>query len=189
MNADQQTSEQFYWLVRNRQSDRAYSNRPVDREILVRVVEAARLAPSACNAQPWKFIVVDDPELKNRLADAAASKILGINHFTKQAPVHIVIVLEGANLNSNFGSMVKGKTLPLIDIGIAAEHICLAAKSEGLGSCILGWFDEKAVKQLLDIPKSKRVPLIITVGYPKTEDIREKRRKPLEKIISFNGYS
>lgn len=189
MIANQNKGENFYWLVRNRQSDRAYSNQPIDREILVRIVEAARLAPSACNAQPWKFVVVDDPELKNRLADAAASKILGINHFTKQAPVHIVIVMEGANLNSNFGSMVKGKTLPLIDIGIAAEHICLAAKSEGLGSCILGWFDEKAVKKLLAIPKSKRIPLIITLGYPKTEEVRVKRRKPLDKIISFNGYS
>jgi nitroreductase len=114
MNADQHTSEQFYWLVRNRQSDRAYSNQPVDREILIRIVEAARLSPSACNAQPWKFIVVDNPELKNQLADAAASKILGINHFTKQAPVHIVIVMEGANLNSNVGSMVKGKRCRLL---------------------------------------------------------------------------
>ncbi len=181
-------SEYFYELVRNRQSDRAYDTRPVEKDKVLRIIEAARLAPSACNAQPWRFIVVDDAELKNKLADAAASRILGINHFTKQAPVHIVIVMEPANLNSNFGSLVKGKTFPLIDIGIAAEHICLAAKAEGLGSCMLGWFDEPAVKKLLNIPKARRVTLIITIGYPLTGDVREKRRKALDEVVSFNGY-
>lgn len=181
-------SDYFYNLVQNRQSDRAYDTRPVDREVILRIIEAARLAPSACNAQPWHFIVVDEPELKNKLADAAASRVLGINHFTKQAPVHIVIVMEPANLNSNFGSFVKGKTFPLIDIGIAAEHICLAAKAEGLGSCMLGWFDEPAVKKLLDIPKSRRVPLIITLGYPASDEVRQKRRKDFNEIVSFNKY-
>lgn len=181
-------NDYFYNLVNNRQSDRAYDTRPVERGKILRILEAARLAPSACNAQPWRFIVVDDPELKNRLADAAASKVLGINHFTKQAPVHIVIVMEAANFNSNFGSIVKGKTFPLIDIGIAAEHICLAAKAEGLGSCMLGWFDEPAVKKLLSIPKQRRVPLIITIGYPATDEIREKRRKSFDEVVSFNKY-
>lgn len=181
-------NEYFYWLVNNRQSDRNYLTQPVSRDAINRIVEAARVAPSACNAQPWRFVVVDEPELKNKLADAAASRVLGINHFTKQAPVHIVIVMEGANFNSRFGSLMKGKTLPLIDIGIAAEHICLAAKAEGLGSCMLGWFDESAVKKLLDIPKSKRVPLIITLGYPQTEEIREKKRKTTTEVVSFNKY-
>ncbi|MGE0076305.1 MAG: nitroreductase family protein [Bacteroidales bacterium] len=181
-------NEYFYWLVNNRQSDRNYINEPINRDIISRILEAARVAPSACNAQPWRFVVVDEPELKNKLADAAASRVLGINHFTKQAPVHVVIVMEGANFNSKFGSLVKGKTLPLIDIGITAEHICLAAKAEGLGSCMLGWFDESAVKKLLDIPKAKRVPLIITLGYPQTEEIREKKRKTTTEVVSFNKY-
>lgn len=182
------SSDFFNKLVQSRQSDRAYNTRPVESDKIIRILEAARLAPSACNAQPWHFIVVDEPELKNKLADAAASRILGINHFTKQAPVHIVIVMEPANLNSNFGSLVKDKTFPLIDIGIAAEHICLAAKAEGLGSCMLGWFDEPAVKKLLGIPKSRRVPLIITIGYPATEEIRPKRRKNFDDLVSFNKY-
>lgn len=181
-------NEYFYWLVNNRQSDRNYLPQPIDRDVIGRILDAARVAPSACNAQPWRFIVVDEPELKNKLADAAASKILGINHFTKQAPVHIVIVMEGANFNSKFGSLMKGKTLPLIDIGITAEHICLGAKAEGLGSCMLGWFDEPAVKKLLDIPKSKRVPLIITLGYPQTDDIREKKRKTIDDVVCYNKY-
>ena len=79
------------------------------------------------------------------------------------------------------------KHFPLIDIGIAAEHICLQAAAEGLGTCMLGWFDETKVKKLLNIPKSKRVPLIITLGYPASET-REKRRKNLDNITSYNNY-
>jgi nitroreductase len=181
-------SEVFQYLVKNRQSDRSFKNKPIEKEKLERIIEAGRLSPSACNAQPWRFIIVDDPELKNQVADATSSKILGLNHFTKQAPVHIVIVLEPANFTSNFGSFVKDKTLPLIDIGIAAENICLAAKAEGLGSCMLGWLDEPKVRKLLNIPKSKRVPLIITIGYPEKEETREKKRKTTPEIISYNKY-
>jgi len=110
-----------------------------------------------------------------------------LNHFTKQAPIHIVIVEEKANFTSNAGSLIKGKHFPLIDIGIAAQNICLQSEAEGLGTCMIGWFDEPKVKNLLKIPKSKRVPLIITLGYPAKEK-REKRRKALKEIIRYNSY-
>lgn len=181
-------SEQFYTLISTRQSDRGYTNQPIEKEKIEKILDAVRIAPSACNAQPWKFIVVDDEEIKNKLADTTSSKILGMNHFTKQAPVHIVIVMESANLTSNFGSLVKRKHFPLIDIGIAAEHICLAATAEGLGSCMVGWFDESAVKKLLSIPKSKRPMLIITLGYPAKPETREKRRKEIGQVVSYNKY-
>lgn len=174
-------------LINKRQSDRAYLSNPIEKEKLNRILEAGRLAPSACNAQPWKFIVVDQQELKNKIADCTSSKILGMNHFTKQAPIHLIIVEEKANFTSNAGSLIKNKQFPLIDIGITAEHICLQATAEGLGTCMLGWFDETKVKKLLNIPKSKRVPLIITLGYPASET-REKRRKDLDKLVSFNSY-
>ncbi len=174
-------------LINKRQSDRAYLSNPIEKEKLNRILEAGRLAPSACNAQPWKFIIVDQQGLKNKIADCTSSKILGMNHFTKQAPIHIVIVEEKANFTSNAGSLIKNKQFPLIDIGITAEHICLQATAEGLGTCMLGWFDEAKVKKLLNIPKSKRVPLIITLGYPANET-REKRRKDLDNITSYNSY-
>ncbi len=174
-------------LIHQRQSDRAYLDKPVEEEKLQRILEAGRLAPSACNAQPWKFIVVNEPELKNKIADCTSSKVLGMNHFTKQAPIHIVIIEEKANFTSNAGSLIKNKTFPLIDIGITAEHICLQAAAEELGTCMLGWFDEPKVKKLLNIPKAKRVPLIITLGYP-AKETREKRRKELNQIISYNTY-
>ncbi len=174
-------------LINKRQSDRAYIEKTIEKEKLERILEAGRLAPSACNAQPWSFIVIDDLELKNKIADCTSSKVLGMNHFTKQAPVHVAIVEENANFTSNAGSVIKGKHFPLIDIGIAAEHICLQAAAEGLGSCMLGWFDESKVKKLLHIPKSKRVPLIITLGYPEGET-REKRRKNIKDIVKYNSY-
>ena len=182
------SASDFYALVAHRQSTRAFDpERKVDREIITRILEAARLAPSACNAQPWHFVVVDEPELRNKVADATASKILRINHFTKQAPVHILVVEEKVNISSGFGGLVKEKQFALLDLGIAATHICLAAEAEGLGSCILGWFAEEKVKELLDIPKNRRVILDIVVGYP-TQDLREKKRKKFDEVISFNNY-
>lgn len=177
-------------LFRQRQSVRVYDpSRPVSEETLMRCIEAARLAPSACNAQPWKFIVINDPEVKNQMADHISGGILPMNHFTRQAPVHVVIVREPANLTSNLGQVLKNKEYPLTDIGIATIQFCLQATAEGLGTCIVGWFDEKKVKSLLNIPKSKRAELIITLGYPKAETVRPKIRKSVDKILSFNTYS
>jgi len=178
----------FQKLVQYRQSDRSFdSNRPVEKEKIERILESARLAPSACNSQPWHFIVVDDPELKNNVADATSTKILGLNHFTKQAPVHIVIVEESVNLSSEFGGWIKDKNFAHVDIGIVAAHIILAAEAEGLGSCILGWFNEEKVKKILNIPSKKRVLIDIVIGYSK-QDKRDKKRKSMEEVISYNRY-
>jgi nitroreductase len=180
----------FLELVNKRQSVRAYnSTRAIEKDKLDRCVEALRLAPSACNAQPWKLVIVDEPELKNRVADAASAKWLGFNNFTRQAQILVVIVREEANLTSKLGTVLKDKPYPIIDVGIAIAHFCLQATAEGLGTCILGWFDEDKVKQLLHIPKKKRVELIITLGYPAKEKIRKKIRKTTAEILSFNKYS
>lgn len=177
----------FLELVKARQSDRAYDkNRPVEPEKLERILEAARLAPSACNAQPWKFVVVTDPELAIKVGKASAG--LGMNKFAKDAPVHILVVEESMNITSLLGSKIKDKYFPLVDIGIAASHICLAAESEGLGSCILGWFDEKGIKELVGIPQKKRLLLDITIGYS-LKPKKPKVRKPKEKVVAYNKYS
>lgn len=178
----------FYELVKKRQSTRAYdTTRPVDRETIARILDAGRLSPSACNAQPWHFIVVDEAELKNKVADAASARLLGMNHFTKQAPVHIIVVEEKVNISSGIGGIVKDKHFAFLDIGIAAAHICLAAEAEGLGSCILGWFAESKIKKLLNIPENRRVVLDIIIGYP-AQPLREKKRKSSEEVISYNTY-
>ena len=177
----------FNSLVLSRQSDRSYLERPVESDKLSRILECARMAPSACNAQPWHIIVVSDPEIRNTIAEATSEKILGMNHFTKQSPLQLVIVEEAANFSSGFGGWVKRRHFPLIDIGIIASHICLAAADEGLGSCMIGWFDEKKVKKALDVPSSKRIQLIITLGYPASKT-RNKTRKQISEVVSYNGY-
>jgi len=174
-------------LITSRQSDRKYSDRQVEEEKLSRIIEAGRMAPSACNAQPWKFIVVTESGLIARVAEAASAKLIGMNGFVGQAKAIIVVVREKPNLSSKVGATIKNKDYSLIDLGIATENICIQAKAEGIGSCIIGWFDEGEIRKLLSIPKSKRVELLITLGYSLSEQ-REKRRKPEEEVVSYNKY-
>ena len=178
----------FLKLVSSRQSVRAFDpERPVEKEKIDRIIEAARLAPSACNAQPWSFVLVDEPELKNKIADTTSSRVLGINHFTKQAPIHLLVVEEKVNLSSGVGGWIKNKDYAQLDLGIVTAHIVLAAEAEGLGTCIVGWFDEDKVRDLLHIPSSKRVWLDIVIGYG-TQPLRKKKRKSVDKILSYNKY-
>jgi nitroreductase len=174
-------------LIKARQSDRKYSNRAVEKEKLERILEAGRIAPSACNAQPWKFIAVTEPGLLEKVAEAASAKLLGMNSFVGQAPLQIIVVREKPNFSSKIGGTIKNKDYSLIDVGIASENICLQARAEGLGSCMIGWFDEDQLKKILSIPRSKRVELIITIGYS-LSDHREKKRKPKEEVVSYNKY-
>ncbi len=174
-------------LMSRRQSDRKYIDRPVEKEKTERILEAGRLAPSACNGQPWKFIVVDDPLLRNEIAAAASAKVLRMNTFIDQAPVIIVVIREKSNLSSRAGDIIKNKDYSLIDIGIATASMAYQASAEGLGTCIIGWLDEKKIKSILNIPGSKKVELILTVGYTEN-NVRQKIRKPPGEVISFNNY-
>lgn len=178
----------FLNLVKKRQSTRRYLNKPVERDKIERCIEAARLAPSATNTQPWKFIVVDNPELGEKVANKTFSQIVSFNRFSLQAPVLIVITSNRMNLSNKITQTLKNRELTPIDIGIAAEHICLQAAEEGLGTCFMGWFDGKSVKKLLNIPASKRVELIIAMGYPASDIIRTKTRKKLNEIMTYNHY-
>jgi nitroreductase len=174
-------------LIVNRQSDRKYSDKTIEKEKLDRILEAGRMSPSACNAQPWKFVVASDPQIIPKIAEAASAKLIGMNSFVAQASVILVIVREKPNMSSKVGATIKNKDYSLIDIGIATENICLQATAEGIGSCIIGWFDERMIRKILGIPKSKRVELIITLGYSLSEK-REKKRKPAEETVSYNRY-
>lgn len=179
----------FIELIKKRQSVRKYSGKSVEKEKIKRCLEAARFAPSASNSQPWKFIVVDEPELKNKVAKETYDKIAYFNKFTLEAPVIVVITLEKVKLITQLGQIIKKKEWKLIDIGITAEHFCLQAEEEGLGTCMLGWYNEKPIKKLLNIPDKKSIALIISVGYaPENYKHREKTRKSIDIICSYNSY-
>lgn len=178
----------FLDLVKTRQSVRKYLDKPVEREKIEHCLEAARLAPSASNSQPWSFIVVDEPKLKEAVSKETFSQLISFNRFSLQAPVLIVLISEKSGFLNKVAEAIKDKQFSLIDIGIAAEHFCLQATEEGLGTCILGWFNEKGVKKLLNISPSKRVELIITVGYSESTEIRPKKRKEMDQIRSYNSH-
>lgn len=175
----------FERLILTRQSDRRYTPDPVSREDVLKCLEAARMAPSACNSQPWKFIVVDDKEKLMEMADAAEG--LGMNKFTRGVPVMVAVVLEKMNATARLGSLLKHKDYSMLDLGMAVEHFCLQAADLGLGTCIMGWFDEKRIARLLGVPRRKRIPLIISLGYPENPT-RRKVRKPVEEMSSWNSY-
>lgn len=130
----------------HRQSVRSYQSRPVEKEKLLQLAEAVRVAPSASNGQPWKLIFVTESALKEKVAEATFSTLVSFNKFVPQAPVLAVLVIEKTKLITQVGGRMKKREFPLIDIGIAAEHLCLQATALGLGTCMLGWFDEKDKK-------------------------------------------
>ena len=176
-------------LLKQRKSVRDFLDKPVEREKILLCLEAARVAPSACNSQPWKFIIVDDRELKNKLCKKAFHGIYAINSFCKTAPVIVVVVSEKSKFLARIGGLFRGTKYYLIDIGIAGEHFVLEAEDLGLGTCWIGWFNEPAVKSMLNIPRDKKVDILIALGYYDRERLTATHdREPLDKIASFNSY-
>ncbi len=176
-------------LLKHRKSIRDFLDRPVEREKIMMCLEAARLAPSACNSQPWKFIVVDDRQLKDKLCDAAFRGIYSMNSFCKMAPVMVVVVSEKSKFSARIGGMFRGTKYYLIDIGVAIEHFVLQAEDLGLGTCWIGWFNERAVKSVLEIPHRKKIDILIALGYYDRGKLGpEHDREPMDKIASFNSY-
>jgi nitroreductase len=179
----------FFELIKTRQSVRRYTPKPIEPEKIQRLIEVVRLSPSASNSQPWNLIIVDDPALKEKVARATFDPIVTFNRFTVEAPVIAVLVINKPRIITQIAVSITKRELPLIDIGIAATHFCLQATELGLGTCMLGWFNEKKIKEILGIPKEKRIGLLISVGYaPDDYRLREKIRKPVEEMRSFNSY-
>jgi nitroreductase len=176
----------FMDLVKKRVSIRKYSSKPVPRELIDQCLEAARLAPSACNSQPWSFIVVDDEKTKSEIVKKSMSGIYMSNKFVMTAPVIIAAITEHSTYIARMGGMLRNVKYNLIDIGIACEHLVLQAEELVLGTCWLGWFDEKAVKKVLDLPKSTKVDVMICLGYPDENLPAKKRiRKSLEEMRRY----
>lgn len=177
----------FLSLAEKRESVRRYQDKEVEREKITKIIEACRISPSACNSQPWKFVVVDEPELKNRLAKTTYDFVAQFNRFVPRAPVIVALVIERPTWFANIGGKMKEKDFSFIDNGIVASYFCLQAAELGLGTCMLGWFNEKKAKKMLNIPENKRISLLITLGYP-AKDNRKKIRKSLNEIYSYNSY-
>jgi len=173
----------FTEIAITRQSCRSYDpTRPVEEEKLYSILEAARLSPSACNGQPYHLTVCRG-DIAREVAKATLG-MGGMNKFAVNAPIMIVISEKPYVKTAAFGAKIKNNDYRSMDIGIAASYLTAEAAAQGLGTCILGWFDDGKVRELchLDAP----VRLIITLGYPKEGDpIRPKKRKDMTDLVSF----
>lgn len=168
----------IYQAIETRRSVRSYQDREIPDDLLQRVLEAARLAPSANNLQPWKFILVRDLDLKEKLVPLCASQ-----GFIAGAP--IVVVACGLPTRGGIGGYASSM---MVDVAIAFDHLTLAAAAEGLGTCWVGAFDNDGVKQLLGIPQEVQVVVISPLGYPSTAGAGSKVRKKLEEIVSSDKF-
>ena len=171
----------FLEIARTRQSCRAYDeNRPVEQEKLDAILEAARLAPSACNGQPYKLTVCRG---KAAQEVALACRGLGMNKFAIQAPVCIVVSEMPYVKSAAMGARVKGNDYRSIDIGIVTAYLTAEASAQGLSTCILGWLDDGKIRGICDLEHPVR--LVITLGYAKEgENLRKKVRKELSELVS-----
>ena len=173
----------FLEIARTRQSCRNYAQTPVEQEKLDAVLEALRLAPSACNGQPYFVTVCRGDTAK---AVAAACQGMGMNKFASQAPVVLVLSEKAYVKTAAVGSKVKHNDYRSIDIGIAAAYMTAEATAQGLGSCILGWLDDEKIRKICDLTQPVR--LVITLGYAQEGDtLRPKKRKDLSDLTTYRG--
>lgn len=171
----------FTEIAETRQSCRSYDEtRPVEQEKLDAVLRAVQLAPSACNGQPYHLTVCTGETAK---AAAKATMGMGMNKFAAQAPILIVISEKPYVKSAALGAKVKGNDYRSIDIGIAAAYLTAEATAQGLSTCILGWLDDKELRQICELEHPVR--LVITLGYAKEDDkLRIKKRKELTELVS-----
>ena len=172
----------FLKIAQQRQSCRSYDeSRPVEKEKLDAILEAAQLAPSACNGQPYKLTVCQGDTAK---AVAAATMGMGMNKFAANAPVMIVVSEMPYVKSAALGAKVKGNDYRSIDIGIVAAYLTAEATAQGLSTCILGWLDDSKIRKLCDLEYPVR--LVICLGYAKADDkLRAKKRKDMDALVAF----
>ena len=174
----------FMEIALARQSCRSYDEtRPVEEEKLAAILEAARLAPSACNGQPYHMTVCRGETAK---AVAKATMGKGMNAFADKAPVMIVLSEEPYVKSAALGAKIKNNDYRSIDIGIVCAYLTAEASAQGLSTCILGWFDDEVIRDLCGLAYPVR--LVITLGYAREGDpLRAKKRKPMDELTSFVG--
>jgi len=182
----QETKRFFQQLVKSRRSIRRYLDKPVEREKILTCIEAARMAPSADNVQPWRFLIIDEQELKMRFANEVFSGIYYISKFAARAPVLILILARLDIIANRIGKQIQNIHYYFIDIGIAGEHIVLQAEELGLGTCWIGWFNPRKARKFFKIPRKYKIVSLMAIGHYEKKPSKERKRKKLQEIVWFN---
>jgi nitroreductase len=173
-------------LITERKSVRNYLDKRISREHVQTCIEAARRAPSAHNIQPWRFIVIDDEEVKKSLCAEACSGIYKNSKFIESAPVLVLLLAKLDLIVNRIARAIQGTNYYLLDVGIAGEHLVLQAQELGIGTCWIGWFNAKKIRKYLRLPQTYRVVSIISMGYPADGATRDKDDLPMDEILFFN---
>ena len=176
----------FQRILAGRRSIRRYLENPVEPEKLRACLEAARIAPSAHNSQPWRFIVVDDPVLKDLVAAHAFSGIYKATRFAAKAPVLLILLARKTFVAHELGGRFQRVPYYFVDMGIAGEHIILQAEELGLATCWIGWFSRGRLRRVLKVPRRFKIVAMMPIGYAEKRPTREPPRKTYEEIVSFN---
>lgn len=175
-------------LMARRRSVRRYATRPIADQDILSLVEAARMAPSAENGQPWRFIAVRDTAAREALSHASFSGVFSPTRFAAQAPLIIALCADRSGAPAR-AMAVKDKAMYQLDCGIAGEHLVLRATELGLGACWIGWFNRRAARKALGVPRSIEIVCLIALGYPATDLApRTRPRKPLSSIVKLNSW-
>jgi nitroreductase len=178
----------FRRIVESRRSIRRYLPRPVERDKIEACLEAARLAPSAENAQDWRFLVIDEPGLKARFAEKVFSGLYAVTRFASEAPVLVLLLSRTSFVVHRAGQAVQGIPFQALDAGIAGEHFVLQAEELGLATCWIGWFDVRAARRFFGIPRGYKTLSLISLGYAARRPPNERLRKSLSEIAWWNRF-
>ncbi len=181
---------EFRDCVTTRRSNRSFLPDMIPAEQILYCIDAARMAPSSLNSQPWKYIVINDPQLKNKVANCICDPLLQSNMHARQAPVLLIVVsCMPDNANPLTRTAIKKFGSPQYDIGFSVQTLCLAAADIGLGSCVMNTIRKKnRLRELLDIPTDLDICLAVALGYPAEEEPVAQQRKALEEVCSFNCF-
>jgi len=183
---DKKKATPFQKLVSQRKSIRRFNEKNIRREDVRKCLYAALKAPSAENAQPWRYLVIDDPEVRKRFADKIFSGIYSVSKFAKKAPVLVLIMAELNVITHRIGKQIQNIQFHLIDIGISGEHLVLQAEELGIGTCWMGWFSIRKARKFFNIPKKYKIVALIAMGYYDKKPSRERKRKEFNELVWFN---
>ncbi|MEN8254998.1 MAG: nitroreductase family protein [Verrucomicrobiota bacterium] len=184
METENLPNQPFIELVRHRTSCRSYEPRPVPREHLELMLEAARLAPSACNKQPWRLAVVEDEAVRIQLVDKAFLAGIPMKWATDAGAI-IALGMEKSAITHKVAPKISGVDYPLLDLGIAGEHLVLQAEELGLGTCWIGWIRPKAVRRIVGWPRGIEPAALITIGWPASRERKTRPRLEQDEIVKW----
>ncbi len=173
----------FMDLCKRRQTCREFADRPVEHEKLVACLEAARLAPSGCNAQPWSFVVVESPDKVAEIAKAPQQ--MGMNPYAAGAKAFVIVVEEHATLMPKIAPIFDSQVFAKGDMGAAVAYMCLEAAEQGLATLQLGVFDRETIYKTLNISRDKNIAALLAFGYAADDQIRPKARKEFDQVVTF----